>query len=38
MDFSLTDEQLALQATARRFAREQIAPVATFLRKEVGRT
>jgi acyl-CoA dehydrogenase len=28
MDFSLTDEQLALQATARRFAREEIAPVA----------
>jgi acyl-CoA dehydrogenase len=28
MDFGLTDEQLALQATARRFAREQIAPVA----------
>jgi len=28
MDFDLSDEQLALQATARRFAREQIAPVA----------
>jgi acyl-CoA dehydrogenase len=28
MDFSLTDEQLALQETARRFAREEIAPVA----------
>jgi len=28
MDFTLTDEQLALQATARRFAREEIAPVA----------
>ena len=28
MDFSLTDEQLALQDSARRFAREQIAPVA----------
>ena len=29
MDFSLTDDQLALQATARRFAREEIAPVAS---------
>ena len=29
MDFGLTDEQLALQATARRFAREEIAPVAS---------
>ena len=28
MDFSLSDEQLALQETARRFAREEIAPVA----------
>lgn len=28
MDFGLSDEQLALQATARRFAREQVAPVA----------
>jgi acyl-CoA dehydrogenase len=28
MDFALTDEQLALQETARRFAREEIAPVA----------
>jgi len=28
MDFSLTDEQLILQETARRFAREEIAPVA----------
>ena len=28
MDFSLDDEQLALQATARRFADEQIVPVA----------
>jgi acyl-CoA dehydrogenase len=28
MDFGLTDEQLALQDTARRFAREEIAPVA----------
>jgi acyl-CoA dehydrogenase len=28
MDFELSDEQLALQATARRFAREEIAPVA----------
>jgi len=28
MDFSLTDEQLVLQETARRFAREEIAPVA----------
>jgi acyl-CoA dehydrogenase len=29
MDFALTDDQLALQAAARRFAREQIAPVAS---------
>ena len=28
MDFSLSDEQLALQEAARRFAREEIAPVA----------
>jgi len=28
MDFSLSDEQLAVQETARRFAREEIAPVA----------
>ena len=28
MDFSLSDEQLVLQETARRFAREEIAPVA----------
>src|SRR5512145_149011 len=28
MDFALSDEQLALQETARRFAREEIAPVA----------
>jgi acyl-CoA dehydrogenase len=28
MDFALSDEQQALQATARRFAREEIAPVA----------
>ena len=28
MDFSLSDEQLALQDTARRFAREELAPVA----------
>jgi acyl-CoA dehydrogenase len=28
MDFGLSDEQLALQGTARRFAREQVAPVA----------
>jgi acyl-CoA dehydrogenase len=28
MDYSLSDEQLALQETARRFAREEIAPVA----------
>ena len=28
MDFQLSDEQLALQDTARRFAREEIAPVA----------
>ena len=28
MEFGLSDEQLALQATARRFAREEIAPVA----------
>jgi acyl-CoA dehydrogenase len=28
MDFGLSDEQLALQATARRFAREEIAPIA----------
>ena len=28
MDFSLTDEQLVLQETAHRFAREEIAPVA----------
>jgi len=28
MDFALSDEQLALQTTARRFAREQVAPVA----------
>ncbi len=28
MEFELNDEQLALQQTARRFAREQIAPVA----------
>jgi acyl-CoA dehydrogenase len=28
MDFSLSDEQLALQAAARRFAREEIAPIA----------
>ena len=28
MEFSLTDEQLALQGTARRFAVEEIAPVA----------
>jgi alkylation response protein AidB-like acyl-CoA dehydrogenase len=28
MHFALSDEQLALQETARRFAREEIAPVA----------
>ena len=28
MDFTLTDEQVALQDTARRFARDEIAPVA----------
>jgi acyl-CoA dehydrogenase len=28
MDFGLSDEQLALQTTARRFAREQVAPIA----------
>jgi len=28
MDFGLSDEQLALQTAARRFAREQVAPVA----------
>jgi acyl-CoA dehydrogenase len=28
MDFGLSDEQLALQATARRFAREEVAPIA----------
>lgn len=28
MDFALTDEQLALQETARRFARSEIAPIA----------
>src|SRR5512134_2813811 len=28
MDFRLTDEQLALQETARRFARSEIAPIA----------
>jgi acyl-CoA dehydrogenase len=28
MDFALSDEQLALQETARRFAREEVAPVA----------
>ena len=28
MDFFLTDEQLALQATARRFAQAEIAPIA----------
>jgi acyl-CoA dehydrogenase len=28
MDFALSDEQQALQATARRFAREEVAPVA----------
>jgi acyl-CoA dehydrogenase len=28
MDFGLSDEQLALQETARRFAREEIAPIA----------
>jgi acyl-CoA dehydrogenase len=28
MHFGLSDEQLALQATARRFAREQVAPIA----------
>ena len=28
MDFALSDEQLALQTTARRFAREQVAPIA----------
>jgi len=28
MDFSLSDEQLALQDTARRFSREEIAPIA----------
>ena len=29
MNFSLTDQQLALQETARRFAREEIAPIAS---------
>ena len=29
MDFALSDEQLALQETARRFAAEQIAPIAS---------
>jgi len=28
MDFQLNDEQLALQDTARRFAKDEIAPVA----------
>ena len=28
MEFLLTDEQLALQATARRFAQTEIAPIA----------
>ena len=28
MEFGLSDEQLALQAAARRFAEEEIAPVA----------
>ena len=28
MQFDLSDEQMALQETARRFAREEIAPVA----------
>jgi acyl-CoA dehydrogenase len=28
VDFGLSDEQLALQTTARRFAREQVAPIA----------
>ena len=28
MDFALSDEQLALQEAARRFAQEEIAPVA----------
>ena len=28
MDFRLTDEQLALQETARRFAQAEIAPIA----------
>jgi len=28
MEFGLSDEQLALQGTARRFAREQVAPIA----------
>ncbi len=28
MEFGLSDEQLALQTTARRFAREQVAPIA----------
>ena len=31
MDFSLSDEQLALQETARRFAQEEIVPVAAGL-------
>ena len=31
VDFGLSDEQLALQAPARRFAREQVAPVAATL-------
>ncbi len=31
MDFALCDEQLALQATARRFAQDEIAPVAAEL-------
>ena len=31
MDFRLSDEQLALQETARRFAQEEIAPAAAEL-------
>jgi butyryl-CoA dehydrogenase len=34
MDFSLTDEQRALQETARRFAREQMMPVAQIAETE----
>jgi len=45
MDFALTDEQVALQETARRFAREEIAPIAAacdqsgeFPREVIGKS